>query len=291
VSAPPRSGATHPPTRLVLLGHPLGHTLSPALHGAALASAGRPIRYDAVDVTPERLDRTLDALFAEHAAGNVTLPHKPAVAARCARRSADAERAGAVNTFWREANALVGHNTDVGGFDTSARALLDDEVDGLAIAVIGAGGAAGGVLTALERWPRPAVRVWSRTRDRADALAARFGVQSAATLDEALADASLVVNATPMGLRDDDPHPIEPDRLPPTAAVLDLVYRRGETRWVHAARALGHRAADGLHMLVEQAALAEECWFGGVADREAMWQAVGGRPAWLAASRRSDRVA
>ena len=285
MSAPPRAASLQTPTRLVLLGFPLAHTLSPALHGAALASAGRAIRYEAVSVTPDALHAVLDALFAEGAAGNVTLPHKPAVAARCARRTPEAERAGAVNTFWREGDALVGHNTDVGGFDASARALLDDAVDDVAVAVIGAGGAAAGVLTAVERWPRATVRLWSRTHDRAAALSDRFGAEVVRTLDDALAEASLVVNATPMGLRDDDEHPVDPDRLRAGAAVLDLVYRRGETPWVHAVRARSHRAADGLHMLVEQAALAEECWFGGVADRDAMWRAVGGRPGWLAASR------
>lgn len=268
------------PSRLVLLGHPLGHTLSPLLHGAALASARRDVSYSAFDVPPSQLDEALSQLARENAAGNVTIPHKPAVAERCVRRTAIAERAGAVNTFWFEEGELVGHNTDLGGFDASARALIGD-VRASRVALLGAGGAAAGVLAAIESWPGATVRLWTRTRERAHALGSRFACDVAERVEVALADATLIVNATPLGLRDDDAFPAAIEALPPHGAVLDLVYRRGETRWVHSARAAGHRASDGLPMLVEQAALAEECWFGGEADREAMWSAIGGRPGWM----------
>ena len=269
------------PSRLVLLGHPLGHTLSPAIHGAALRSAGISVEYRAVDVPPDALPGALDALVAEGAAGNVTIPHKAAVAARCGRLTDVARRAGAVNTFWCDDGTLVGHNTDVGGFDASVRTLLGEPPQAQRVALVGAGGAAAGVLAAIERWPDTEVRVWNRTLDRARALGERFAIARAVdSLAGALADATLVVNATSLGLRDDT-HPMPLDALPPHAAVLDLVYRPGETAWVRAARDAGHRAADGLPMLIEQAALAEERWFDVPAAREAMWGAVGGRPAWM----------
>ena len=104
------------PGRLVLLGHPVSHSLSPAFQNAALRRAALPIRYELLDVAPDALDATLDALIAEDAWGNATIPHKEHVASRCARVSALAERVGAVNTFWIEDGALVGDNTDVGGF-------------------------------------------------------------------------------------------------------------------------------------------------------------------------------
>lgn len=275
------AGARRLPPRLVLLGHPLGHTLSPAMHGAALRAWGLDIGYRAVDVPPAALDATLDALIAEGAAGNVTIPHKGAVAARCERLTDVAARAGAVNTFWCEAGRLVGDNTDVGGFDHSVRALLGAPPGAERVALLGAGGAAGGVLAAIERWPGARVRVWGRTPDRSAALAARFAVaEPLPTAEEALAGATLVVNATPVGLRD-DAHPVPVDAVPAGAAVLDLVYRPGETAWARAARARGLRSSDGLPMLVEQAALALERWFGAPPDREAMWAAVGGRPAWM----------
>ncbi len=268
--------------RLVLLGHPLGHTLSPALHAAALDAAGIVLTYEALDVAPSDLDATLALLVAQGAAGNVTRPHKARVAAHCSRRTRIAERAGAVNTFWVEDGALVGDNTDVGGFDVSVRALVANVPD--AVALIGAGGAAGAVLAALERHPDARARVWSRSLERAATLAARFPRASVApTLAAALRGATLVVNATPLGLAHGDPLPAPVDRLDDEAAVVDLVYRRGETRWVREARARGHAASDGLPMLVEQAALAFEQWFGVTASRDAMWDAVGGRPPWMGA--------
>lgn len=275
------------PRRLVLLGHPLGHTLSPLLHGAALRSAGIDATYEALDVPPEALDRALDALIAEGAAGNVTIPHKRRVAERCGTRSELAHRAGAVNTFWSVDGSLAGDNTDVGGFDASVALLRGRTPRHERVALIGAGGAAAAVLAATERWLDSSVAITARRREAAAAVAARFPHATVATTDDdALDAATLVVNATPIGLRD-DALPVPVHALPPNAAVLDLVYRRGETPWVHAARARGHAASDGLPMLVEQAALAFERWFGGRADRDAMWGAVGGRPAWLQALRQA----
>jgi shikimate dehydrogenase len=111
--------------------------------------------------------------------------------------------------------------------------------------------------------------------ERARALASRFGasVQVVESVDDALEGATLVVNATPVGLRD-DALPVDIERIPSGAAVFDLVYRTGETRWVRAARDAGHRAADGEGMLVEQGALSFERWFGIEPDRNAMWRAL-----------------
>src|SRR5512133_543870 len=111
------------PGRLVLLGHPVSHSLSPRFQNAALRAAGIPLRYEALDVAPDALAATLSELAGQHACGNVTIPHKEGVAALCVRRSALAQRCGAVNTFWHEDGDLVGDNTDVGGVDAVAQAL------------------------------------------------------------------------------------------------------------------------------------------------------------------------
>jgi shikimate dehydrogenase len=268
----------------VLLGHPVAHSLSPTFQNAALARAGLSARYEALDVTPQGLPALLRELIAEGAGGNVTVPHKAAVAAACERRTAIADRVGAVNTFWVEDGQLVGDNTDVGGFDFAVRQLR--ETLPTHVAVLGAGGAAGAVLAAVSAWPGAQVALWGRTRAHAQALATRFrkeqfqndGLRVTVdnTIEEALAGADLVVNATPVGLAGagDADVPVEVDRLPQGADVLDLVYRQGETAWVRAARARGHRAADGLAMVVEQGALAFERWFGFPPDRAAMWAAV-----------------
>jgi shikimate dehydrogenase len=265
------------PSRLVLLGHPVAHSLSPLFQNAALRSAGVPLEYAALDVAPERLDAVLDALAREGAAGNVTVPHKSRVAARCARLTPLAARVGAVNTFWSEDGSLVGDNTDVGGFDAAVETLLGGRPRAARIALLGAGGGAAAVLAAAESWPESRVTVYARSVERAAALAERFPrVARASDSVGAIAeDATLVVNATPVGLLD-EAHPVPVEALPRDAAVIDLVYRRGETSWVRAARAGGHRAVDGLEMLLEQGALAFVRWFGFEPDRVAMRRALMG---------------
>ena len=263
------------PGRLVLLGHPVAHSLSPRFQNAALRAASIPLEYEALDVPPDALEATLAELGESRASGNVTIPHKEAVAALCTRRSALADRCGAVNTFWHEDGALVGDNTDVGGVDAIAAALLGDARTRARVALIGSGGSAAAVIAAAERWGSASVRLYNRTVDRAHALASRFGasVQVVPSLDEALDGATLVVNATPVGLHDDE-FPVAIQSLPRGAAVFDLVYRANETAWVRAARQGGHRAADGEGMLVEQGALSFERWFGIEPDRNAMWSAL-----------------
>jgi shikimate dehydrogenase len=253
----------------------VSHSLSPRFQNAALRAAGIPLTYEALDVPPAALADMSRRLAHANAAGNVTIPHKETFAARCARLSPLARRCGAVNTFWHEDGVLVGDNTDVGGVDAIARALLGDRVADARIALLGAGGSAAAVLAAAERWGDARVRLYNRTMDRARALASRFGalVEVVPSLEAALAGATLVVNATPVGLRDEAmPAPVT--ALPPGAAVFDLVYRAGETAWVRAARDAGHRSADGEGMLVEQGALSFEKWFGVSPDRDAMWRAL-----------------
>ncbi len=264
-----------PPARLVLLGHPVAHSISPRIQNAALASAGIGLTYEARDVPPQSLDAALVLLAGERAAGNVTIPHKEAVAARCAQLSSLARRVGAVNTFWHEDGLLIGDNTDVGGLDATVRALLGEEIRGARVALLGAGGGAAAVLAAAEGWDDAHVAVYNRHMPRAERLAARFPTVAtvATSLEAMLAGATLVINTTPVGMRDSAlPLPLE--LLPSGAAVFDLVYRANETAWVTAARLAGHRSADGLGMLVEQGALAFRRWFGVDADRDAMWRAV-----------------
>lgn len=262
------------PKRLVLLGRSLGHSLSPAFQNAALQHANISLRYEPLDIPASAIDETLQQLAAEDAAGNVTVPHKQDIFSRCDRLLTLAQRAGAVNTFWFERGELIGDNTDVAGFQAAARQLLQREPSRLTIGLLGAGGAASAVLTAIEAWKECRALVYNRTADRAAALCARFSsVAQVSDVDELTREADLVVNATTVGLRD-SAFPLDPSRLRSSAMVLDLAYRRGETPWVHAARQRGLRALDGLVMLIEQGAAAFERWFGFPPDRDAMWRAV-----------------
>jgi shikimate dehydrogenase len=246
------------------------------MHNAALAAAGIPLTYELLDVSPSSLQATLTLLAGERAAGNVTVPHKTAAASLISDVSPVAKRIQAVNTFHTsDHGSLTGDNTDPLGFAAVVRVALGREPRDTHFAVIGAGGAAAAVLAAIEEWPGCTASVYSRNARRTELLVARFlDVASAETLtgDEPVRG-EIVVNATPIGLGNDDvPVPLE--RLDANAAILDLVYRRGETEWVRLARADGRIASDGLPMLLEQGAAAFEIWFGEPPDRDVMWAAL-----------------
>ena len=246
------------------------------MHNAALQSIGSDLRYSAIDVAPQALDALLDTLIAEGAAGNVTIPHKSRVAERCTTLTTRARRAGAVNVFWTEGGTLSGDNTDIPAFAWLVEQTLGSLPRDSRIAVLGAGGAAAAVLSAVEQWEGCAVTLYNRTRERAESLASRFAVvdRIAESSGEAAAGAALVVNATSVGLRVGDRLPVDPLDLAPHATAIDLVYREGGTPWVQASLAAGHRARDGIGMLLEQGALAFERWMGVPAPRQAMHDAL-----------------
>ena len=272
-SRPPLKG----PTRLLLLGHPVSHSLSPRIQTAALEAAGIRGSYEALDIEPGAFEEKLTGLRQPHIGGNVTVPFKERMHDACDELSPLARRVGAVNTWWVEPDGtLCGDNTDVPGFEAAVRALLgpDEPERKLSVGVLGAGGAAAAVLAAAEAWPGSVVHVYNRTPERARVLCERFGPNVHAVDDVGVvAGADLVVNATSVGLAN-DAFPIDVGLLAPSAAVLDLVYRRGGTAFVRELRSRGRRAMDGLTMLVEQAAFAFERWFGVTPDRSAMWQAA-----------------
>jgi len=266
-------GAAELPSRLVLLGHPVAHSLSPLFQTAALRHAGLPLTYRALDVAPEQFDATVTALAEERAGGNVTIPHKGAMFGRCDVVTDAARGVRAVNTFWVSDGALHGDNTDIGGFDRAVRAIVDPARI-KHVTLVGAGGSAAAVAAATARWPGVTLTIWNRTRNRADALAHSFDhARVEMELSRAVRDADLVVNATPTGLHDDT-MPVALSLVQPHTALFDLVYHGGGTPWIRAGRDAGHAAADGLGMLVEQGALAFERWTGRAADRGVMWAAL-----------------
>ena len=269
--------ATVPPARLVILGHPIAHSLSPIMQTAALRAIGVPLTYQALDVPPEQLDATLDALAREHAGGNVTIPHKEHVARR-ARCTPLAVRVGAVNTFWHDAGELIGHNTDVAGAVAVLQSLKPGGLRDTTCVLLGAGGSSAAVLVALTMLGCPDIALSARTPERAERLSARVGVPvrivaNAADLEAEVRRAGLIINATPIGMHDDR-MPIDPQRMAPDAVAFDLVYRKGLTTWIRACRAAGRAAEDGRRMLLEQGAAAFTCWFGQPAPFDVMANAL-----------------
>lgn len=263
------------PSRLVLLGGDVGPSLSPVFQRAALEAAGIRLSYDAVDVTPEDLPKQIEEIRERNIAGNVTRPHKAFFHAACDALTPIAERVGAVNTFWMHQGRLHGDNTDVGGFETSVRELVGDKLRGLQVLVLGSGGAAAAVLAAVERWPGARAMIVSRNPSKAARLAERYKGVAEVEADPVRAAqmAGLIVNATPVGQRDES-QPLEASLIPRETAVLDLVYRRGETAWIRALRANGNSARDGMTMLLEQGALSFRQWFGMDPDRRAMSESL-----------------
>ena len=263
------------PGRLVLLGNPVSHSLSPTFQNAALRAARIPLVYEALGVKESELRTLLRDLKKVSAAGNVTSPHKVAVYDRCDELTDLATRVGAVNIFWFKSGRLHGDNTDVGGFNVAARALLGGEPSAARVVVLGAGGAAAAILAAIESWTDATVSIVARNATRANALALRFPdvARVETSVKRAVAGATLVVNATPIGQREGE-QPLDVSVISKSTAVMDLVYQRGGTAWIRAARARGNRAADGLTMLLEQGALSFQRWFGIEPDREAMRQSL-----------------
>ncbi|TVP49487.1 MAG: shikimate dehydrogenase [Gemmatimonadales bacterium] len=272
------------PRLVALLGNPVRHSLSPRIQNAAFRASGVAGTYLALRTTEEDLPGLLGGIARSGGCGNVTLPHKESAARVVDRRTPAADRTGAVNTFWLADGRVHGDNTDVIGVRRALDALLTDHPAGLRdrhVLLIGAGGAARAVLAALEQAGVGSVRIRNRTAARARALVDEMApfpmpvqVEDPDGLPSHPHDASrgaplsLVINATRLGLDEDDALPLPVDELPSGAAVLDLVYRPGETRWVRGARAAGHPAADGGWMLVEQGMAAFERWWGIPAPRD-----------------------
>jgi len=252
-----------------LLGDPVAHSLSPAMQNAAFRALGLRAVYVALRCAPDDVAPLIRALARAGGGGNVTIPHKEAAALALDRRLEDAGEVGACNVFWSEGGAAHGGNTDVEGL---LRALDPLEPPPGPWLIIGTGGGArAAAVAAARRGSRVAVS--SRSADRAGAFerwVAERGVEPASPME-----CRLVINATPLGLRADDPLPIDPGAAPEATAAFDMVYRSGETPWVRAMRAAGRRAADGRGMLVAQGAGALGRWFPGVsAPTEIMRAAV-----------------
>lgn len=266
----------------ILIGTPIAHSLSPAMHNAAFARLGIVASYGLCETDAAGLAAAVAAIREPRYLGaNVTIPHKEAVIPHLDEVSPLAERAGAVNTIVKRAGLLRGENTDVGGF---LRPLyqIEAQLDRWRVTLLGAGGAARGVAVGLLDAGVIKLTVVNRTPERATALVAALAdarvdvlALDDARLGEVLAASDLLVNAIPTGWRAGDPQPLSPTlltRLPTHALVYDLAYR--QTTLLRAAAARGLAILDGLPMLVEQGALAFELWTGQQAPRSVMWAAA-----------------
>jgi shikimate dehydrogenase len=255
-------------SRAGVVGWPIEHSRSPTIHRYWLKELGIPGSYDKFAVRPGEFSRFAAEIGAGGLVGaNVTVPHKEAAFTACDARTPVAEALGAVNTLWRQDGRLWGDNTDVAGFSAN----LDEAAPGwegrgkLAV-VIGAGGAARAIIYALISRGFARVVIVNRTQARAEALAAHFGGSTTAVpwadLATELPKADLLVNASTLGMIGQPALTIELSALPERAVVTDAVYVPLRTPLIEAASARGLRVAEGLGMLLHQAAPAFARWFG-----------------------------
>jgi shikimate dehydrogenase len=254
-----------------LLGQPVAHSHSPALHNAAFAALGIDANYEAWDVPPDGLAKAVDALRRADCMGaNVTAPHKQAVVQFVDEVSDEVVALGVLNTIVNTNGRLSGANTDARGF---ARWMQQVNIDpkGRPALVVGAGGAARAVVWALAEQGASSILVLNRTRARADDLVATLGPHLSGTPlksgDLALAAHAqpapygVVINATSLGHHGAAPE-VHPSCYSPEGVAIELAYNPPETAFMVAARAAGARAENGLGMLLHQAALAFERWTG-----------------------------
>ncbi|WP_339306655.1 shikimate dehydrogenase [Paenibacillus sp. FSL R5-0519] len=272
------------PVLLGVMGDPIAHSKSPAMHNAALLAAGVNGMYMPLHVHPDQLEAAVRGIVALGYRGvNVTIPHKEQVMQYLDVIDESARLIGAVNTIVNEGGTLTGYNTDGIGYVRSLKEEAVPELAGKRIAVLGAGGAARGVIYALALEKPEHIHILNRTTDRAIALASDLrghglGEISGSGMEEVanvLATADIVINTTSAGMH---PHvddvPVDPSLIREGAAVSDLIYNPLETRLLRESRMRGCTVHGGLGMFVYQGAVAFEHWLGIPAPVETMRRAV-----------------
>lgn len=275
-------------TRLLgVIGYPIAHTLSPAMHNAAIAALGLDYAYLPFPIAPDRLEQALGGFAAIDLVGfNVTIPHKQAVMPYLAEIDPAAQLVGAVNTVWQSPTGWQGTNTDVAGFVAPLQDLYCDWSQADPV-ILGCGGAARAVVVGCERLGCARVRVLGRDRAKLNRFQASWAGTPIAdcieihdwdALPQLLETTRLIVNATPLGMH---PHadctPVAAElweRLAPGAIAYDLIYVPRPTLFLQQACQRGAKAIDGLEMLVQQGAAALTLWLQRPAPVAIMRQAL-----------------
>lgn len=252
-----------------VIGDPIAQSKSPLIHGFWLAQLGIEAEYRRAHVKPDELAGYFESRKADPSwrGCNITLPHKEAALEFVEDRGGIRQSIGAINTVVRaEDGALIGTNTDAGGFYAPIAGL---DLDGKHAVVIGAGGAARAILFALSKVGIGKVTLLNRNVLKGAALLSGFGIKGQALpLNSKLPPAQLLVNASALGMVGQPPLEIDLSPLPEDAVVYDAVYAPLETDLLAQAHDRGLDTVDGLEMLVGQAALAFELFFGAEPPRD-----------------------
>ncbi len=270
-----------------LLGYPVGHSMSAVMHNAAFEELGLKYRYDLRGVSPAKLGAFMTGEMRDQAVGgaNVTIPHKVAVMEYLDEVDREALAIGAVNTIVNQDGSLKGYNTDGRG---AIRALEEayGELEDVEAVIVGAGGAARAIGYHLSTKAR-SIMILNRTPSRAKELAAHLSTMPEckasvepsplrrSELEEALKEADILINTTPVGMTPDvEGTPVDGSLIRPGTLVFDTVYNPMRTRLLREAEEAGARTLSGLRMLVYQGAAAFKLWTGEEPTVELMYDAV-----------------
>jgi len=265
-----------PDTRIAaVIGDPVSHSLSPRLHNAAFAALELDWMYVACHVPEGQGANAVEDMRTLGFKGlSVTMPHKAAVASAVDSLSATAAKLGVVNCVRVEDDRLIGENTDGIGLLNSIRAQMEVEVEDLRVVIVGAGGAARSVaLTMVENGST--VGIYNRTDSSAVQVVEIVGGTSSVVQQNAIRDAELIINATPLGMVANDPMPFDVDLLRDGQRVVDLIYKPAKTTLLKEAEARGLQTLNGLGMLLYQAGEQFRLWTGQQPPIKAMAESVG----------------
>ncbi len=267
-----------------IIGHPVRHTMSPAMQNAALRHLGLNGIYVPFDVEPKSLKAAIEGIKSLGICGvNVTIPHKETVIKYLGHLSHEARLIGAVNTIVNKNGNLIGYNTDVSGFIKAIKRDLKFNPRRRTVFILGAGGAAKAVGFALAMAGAKRIILTDVVDDKALELACEVELKTececialktnSSGIPEMILNSSLLVNATPCGMHGGDPIGVKANFLHKGLCVFDLVYNK-DTKLVKAARQKGIKAAGGLNMLLYQGAKAFELWTGKRAPVKVMKRAL-----------------
>jgi len=270
-------------TRLcAVLGSPIQHSASPAMHNAAFTALGLNWRYLALEVAPQNLRAAIAGARAMNFAGlNLTVPHKLLAVDMVDELDVSAKTWGAVNTIKFENGRSIGFNTDADAIVSSLREELQIELRGKKVLLLGAGGA--GRTAALKLAAEKVAELFlvNRTGSKAEEIAAEIKKQFPSvkiSVGYPKVEVDLILNATSLGLKPEDASPLDEKQfsLKKTQAVYDMIYQPTQTKLLAAAKAAGCKTANGIGMLVYQGAKAFEIWTGQPAPVAVMRRAVEG---------------
>ncbi len=273
--------------KIGLIGWPISHSLSPAMHNAAFAALGLDYHYSLLPTKSDELEALLTNFRANgFVGGNITMPHKQVIMDHLDEISNDARTIGAVNTIHVRDGKMIGHNTDHIGF-LNALIQVGNNPKGMRVVMLGAGGAARAAIFALAGAGAAQITVINRTVPRGEKLTdemARvfpecrltFQPLGTETLQTVPNDVDLVVNATSVGMEPQSGLSVWPDEIPiPTNAIYyDVIYKPAQTYFLQRAKAAGRPTLNGVGMIVLQGVVGFKIWTGQEPPVEIMWQSV-----------------